>query len=720
MNHSLSAFLAPRSVAVVGASDNIHKIGGRPIHYMREHGFAGSILPINPSRDVVQGLPCHARLRDVPEPPDLAIVVVAGDAAQEAIEDCAVLGVPAAIVIASGYGEAGSDGHAAQARLMAAAQAGGVRIVGPNSQGLANFGTGAISSFSTMFIEAPPKDGPVAIVSQSGGVSAMVYGMLRRQGIGVRHMHATGNEADVTVSELAIEVLQDPTVQLLLLYMESLKDPEHLAEAARLARARGVPIVAVKAGHSAAGQKAAASHTGALASEDRAVSAFLRKHGIWRVEDAHALAACASVYLHGWQPQGRRVAVLSNSGASCVMAADHAETLGLELPVLQPDTQAWLRQSLPSFAATTNPVDVTAALLTNSGLFGQALPALARDPQVDMLLLDIPVTGMGYDVDRFADDSLRFMQEFDKPIVVSVWQEEAMQAFQRRGVPTAGHTGAALSALAQLASHHELMRSSQQNPDWQAPPSQLVAAAPSHTLSEATSLMLLGGAGAGVADLSPAMLQSVGSLGCAGLPIVEHRLCQSADEAVQAWRDMGASVAVKASSPAVPHKSEHGLVALDCNSEAAVRAAFEAQTQTLIRLGAPCEGVLVARMVKGQREMMLGAHWDPVFGATVLIGDGGKYVESLRDTQLLIAPCSMDEVLYAISRLRIASVLQGVRGESPIDLQALAHSAVALGQWVTEAHGRIQSVDLNPVMASANGVTVVDALVVVQAAGAGS
>lgn len=692
MTRSLSAFLAPRSIAVVGASDHIHKIGGRPIHYMQQHGFAGAILPINPARQEVQGLRCYPRLREVPEAPDLAIVVVAGEAAQEAIEDCAALQVPAAIVIASGYGEAGAEGQAAQARLLATARAGGVRIVGPNSQGLANFGTGAVASFSTMFIEAPPQDGPVAIISQSGGVSAMVYGLLRRQGIGVRHMHATGNEADVTVSELAIAVAQDPEVKLILLYMESLQDPAHLAEAARLARARGVPIVAVKAGHSAAGQKAAASHTGAMASEDRAVSAFLRKHGIWRAADAHALAACAPVYLQGWQPRGKRVAVLSNSGASCVMAADHAEPLGMTLPSLQEATQGGLRESLPSFAATTNPVDVTAALLTNSGLFGQALPVIAVDPQVDMLLLDIPVTGMGYDVERFADDTLQFMQRFDKPIAISVWQADAMQAFQRRGIPTSAHTGAALAALAQLADHHALMQSSAQSPAWQAPANPSPGAA-GQTLSEAASLQ---------------------RLAQADLPIVAHRLCQSAAEAVQAWRALAGPVAVKASSAAVPHKSEHGLVALNCATEAAVRQAFETQTEALRRMGAPCEGVVVARMEKGQRELLLGAHWDPVFGATVLVGDGGKYVESLHDTQLLIAPCSTQDVLAAIARLRIAPVLRGVRGESAIDLEALAAAAVALGQLVADAAGQIQSVDLNPVMASARGICIVDALLVVR------
>lgn len=692
MTATLQPLLAPRSIAVIGASDNLHKIGGRPIHYMKTHGYAGTLYPVNPQRDTIQGLRAYPMLNALPEVPELAIIIVAGDAAVRAVHDCARLGVAAAIVIASGFGEAGVEGRRQQDEMVRAARASGLRLVGPNSQGLANFGSGAIASFSTMFIEVPPQDGPVAVVSQSGGVAAMVYGLLRAHGIGVRHMHATGNQADITVSELALAVAHDPDVKLILLYLESLSDPEVLAEAARVARARNVPVVAVKAGRSQDGQRAAASHTGAIANEDRAVNAFLARHGIWRVDDTHALARCAPVYLRNWQASGRRLVVVSNSGASCVMAADAAQTFGLSLAPLSDATQAALSERLPGFAATANPVDVTAALLTNSALFGEVLPVVAQDPSADLFLLDIPVSGMGYDVPRFARDAAAFADSAGKPIAVAVWQPPVAEAFRQAGVPTFASAAEALAAFAQLVSHQQRLGqiAAEGEPPVPPAPALRACASPSATLSEAASLA---------------------RLVAAGMPVVEHYLCQDVDAAVAAWRRIGAPVAVKASSPQVPHKSEHGLVALHCNDPEAVASAFTTQMRTLQAMGASCEGIVVARMSRGQRECMIGAHWDPVFGAVLVIGDGGKYVEVLRDTAVLLAPCSQADVERALSGLRIAPLLRGVRNEPAVDSGALCRLAVQVGELIHGAGGTIRSVDLNPVMAGPDGVVVVDALI---------
>ncbi|MCP3020651.1 acetate--CoA ligase family protein [Cupriavidus basilensis] len=696
MNQTLQALLAPRSIAVIGASDHIHKIGGRPIYYMREHGYAGKLFPVNPQRDTIQGLPAFASLDALPEVPELAIIVVGGDAAVSAVRDCARLGVAAAIVIASGFGEAGEEGRRQQDEMVRVATGAGLRLVGPNSQGLANFGTGTIASFSTMFIEVPPQDGPVAVVSQSGGVSAMVYGLLRGQGIGVRHMHATGNEADITVSELALAVAHDPDVQLILLYLESLTDPAVLAQAAAVARRRGVPIVAVKAGRSSAGQRAAASHTGAIANEDRAVGAFLARHGICRVDDAHALARCAPLYLRGWQASGRQLVVVSNSGASCVMAADAAEPLGLALAPLSQATQAALAQRLPGFASTANPVDVTAALLTNSGLFGDVLPVVAADPAADLLLLDIPVAGMGYDLPRFARDAASFADNAGKPIAVAAWQAPVAAAFRAANVPTYASGAEALAAFAQLVTHQQLLRD--------------VAAQDAAVAGHRPAASDAAGAASSATGHTLSEAASLARLALAGIPVVAHKLCQSVDEAVAAWRELKGPVAVKASSPQVPHKSEHGLVALNCNDEHAVAQAFLTQTDILDKLGAACEGVVVARMERGQRECMVGAHWDPVFGPVVLVGDGGKYVEVLRDTAVLLAPCSEAAVARAVAGLRIAPLLAGVRGEPAVDVAALCRIAVRVGQLMLEAGGAIRSIDLNPVMVSAGGAVVVDAL----------
>jgi acyl-CoA synthetase (NDP forming) len=393
MHPHLKVALDPASVALIGASDNPNKIGGRPLDYLRRFGFKGAVHPINPKRSEVQGVKAVPRLADLDRAPDVAIIAVPGQDAVQALEECGALGVKVAVMMSSGFGETGPEGKAAERAMVACARAHGMRMVGPNTQGLANFGTGAVLSFSSMFLEELPQDGPVGVVSQSGAMSVIPYGLLRSRGIGVRHAHATGNDADVTVCEFAAAVASDPDLKLLLLYLESIPDPEHLAEAAAIARSRNLPIVALKGGRSAAGQATARSHTGALANEDRVVDAFLEQHGIWRAKDSVDLVKAAELYLNGWKPEGRRLVVISNSGATCVLAADAATETGMEIPRLGDGTQAELRGILPGFAATPNPVDITAALLTNSGLFSQILPVIARDPAADAFLVGVPVAG---------------------------------------------------------------------------------------------------------------------------------------------------------------------------------------------------------------------------------------------------------------------------------------------------------------------------------------
>src|SRR6267142_3881978 len=272
-----------------------------------------------------------ARVEDLPEAPELAIVAVAGEEAVREVESCAAQGVKVAVVMASGFGETGAEGLRVQDALVETARRAGMRLIGPNCQGLANFATGVVANFSTIFHEMEGRDGPVAIVSQSGANSQAIYTLVMRKGLGVRHVHATGNEADVTVADLAEAVVEDPGVRLVLLYMEAIKDPRRLAVAAEKARGRGVPIVALKAGRTARGQKAASSHTGALAAEDRVVDAFFERHGIWRAADPQQLVSAAQLYVNGHRPRGKRLVFLSNSGASCVMAADYAEQQGIPL-----------------------------------------------------------------------------------------------------------------------------------------------------------------------------------------------------------------------------------------------------------------------------------------------------------------------------------------------------------------------------------------------------
>ncbi|GGE27676.1 pimeloyl-CoA synthetase [Primorskyibacter flagellatus] len=686
----MNPLLNPKSVAILGASDNPDKIGGRPIRFMREFGFAGTIYPVNPGRDMVQGLKSYPSLADLPEAPEAVIVAVAGDAVEPAVAECARIGVKLAVIMASGFGETGPEGKATEARMRATAHAAGMRLIGPNSQGVANFGSGAILSFSTMFVETPPMDGPVASISQSGGMSVVPYGLLRDKGIGLRYVNATGNDCDISAAEMVSMVLDDPEIRLILLYIENLADPEAMAQAAIKARNRGVPIVALKPGESETGKRAAESHTGAIATSHRVVEAFFRKYGIWRARGTRDLVHAAEMYLHGWQPSGENLAVISNSGAVCVLASDAAEREGLKVPALTTETEAKLTAILPAFASPRNPVDITAALLSNSGLFGEALPVAGSDPNVDMFLVGLPVTGQGYDYPRFARDTGAFLKASGKPTAVANIQPHVRAVFRAEGVPAFDSEDDAVAAMAQFAHHHRLMREAAPAPfDRTMRP----AGGKREVRDEFASLSLLD---------------------AAGIATPRRVLCGTAEEAIALLADVPAGIVLKACSGAIPHKSDHGLVRVGLRDADAVRAAWAGIRAALERIGHPEAGMLAAEMIPARHEMIVGGHHDPHFGPVVVIGDGGIAVEAMPDNQLLLPPFSDAEVHRALDRLRIAPLFRGFRGQGALDADAVARAAQGVARLLREDPA-VASVEVNPLMVAERGAWAVDALVEVVA-----
>ena len=690
----LQAALDPRSVAIIGASENPNKVGGRPVHYLDKFGFKGRIFPINPSRREVQGHTCYSSLGDLPEAPDMAIVAVAGDNAIEAVEACAARGVKIAVVMASGFGEVDAvAGKAKERRMVEVAHRAGMRIVGPNSQGLANFGTGAIASFSTMFMDMDRAEGHVAMLSQSGALSTVPVGFLRQRGIGVRHTHATGNDADISVGELAVAVAEDAEVKLLLLYLESIPEKKYLEELAAIALDRDLPIIALKSGRSEAGRQAAQSHTGALANEDRVVDAFFEHHGIWRAPEMRGLVEATELYLKGWKPRGRRLAAISNSGAVCVLTADAATAVGMPMARLAPETDVKLKSILPSFATTTNPIDLTAALLSNSALFGDILPVIAEDPAADAFLIGIPVAGPGYDVEAFARDAAAFGRQTGKPLVIAATQRSVADQFGSQGLSVFPTETEAVSALHQFLAHRELMaRALLRKAQGRLISSPPMPAMATTMLNEADSLDLLA---------------------ARGIAVVAHRLCRSCAEVAAAFAAIGGPLVVKGCSADIAHKSELGLVKLGIRTVEDAAEAFADMEGIINGQGLRFDGVIVAAMAGGRREIMIGAHRDAVFGPVVAVGDGGKYVEIFRDTTLLLPPFSKDEAIEALRRLRVAPLFSGVRGEPPMDIDALSEAVVRIGELMLDPAARVMSLDLNPVLLdrAGKGCVVVDAVV---------
>ena len=400
----------------------------------------------------------------------------------------------------------------------------------------------------------------------------------------------------------------------------------------------------------------------------------------------------AELYLKGWKPGGRKLVAISNSGAVCVMAADVATAAGMPMAPLSANTKEDLKKILPAFATTTNPIDLTAALLSNSALFSQILPVIAKDPSADAFFIGIPVAGEGYDVAAFAADSAVFAKRTGKPVVVSAPQAVVADRFRAQGMIVFATESQAIAALNQFLSHLDLIQAAQFRGGM----------VPIGVLREVPK------------DLS--MLdeaQSLKAAGQYGLRVVDHRYCDNVDAAVAAFHEFNEPIVIKGCSSTIAHKSEWGLVKLNVNSEEDVRRLYNDFDKTLRIAGATANGVIIARMAKGLRELMLGGRIDPVFGPVVIVGDGGKYVEALPDTQLLLWPFSEADVYRAVKRLRIAPLFDGIRGDLPMDVIALADACMAVGRMLSEPESKIVNVDFNPLIlgAQGEGYCVVDGVV---------
>lgn len=688
----IDAALNPRSIAIIGASDNPDKIGGRPIKYMLQHKYAGTLYPVNATREQVQGIRSWPSIAALPDTPDMAVVCVPGTAALEAVAQCSQRGVKVCIVISSGFGETGPEGLAVQRQMTEMAAASGMRLVGPNSQGLASFGSNALPTFATLLGEVPPQDGPVTIASQSGAMSMVPYALLLAQGIGVRYSFATGNEADLTVADFACAAAEDPAVRLILLYLEDLSDPNTLAEAARLARQRDIPLLALKAGISDRGQAAALSHTGAVATEDKVLDAWFRQNGILRVADMRSLVQGARLLLKPQRLKGRRVAVLSNSGAACVMAADAAERHGLDVPPLPENIRQNIARLLPSFASAQNPIDLTAALLTNNGFFGDVLPHLAGEC-CDALFISLPMSGKGYDAEQFARDTAAFQSDSGKPVVLACPLQRTRELFESHGVVAYEHDEDAMAALGQLAAISALQSEAGRWVDG--------AAGKRHVPGNPVE---------GTRFLSEA--DSLEQIEAIGIPTAPWRLCKTDEDLRVAMRTLQLPVAIKACSADIPHKSEYGLVRLGVGDVDAACAIAGEMRATCRSLGKSLDGIIVASMVRGRRELLIGARWDRKFGSVLLVGDGGKYVEAMPDAVTVVQPFDLTHVLQRLQTLRLAPLFKETRGDPPLPVEALARLAIAVGNWVQAENGRIISVDINPLMALTHGgLMAADALV---------
>ncbi len=694
----LSAVFRPRAIAVVGASDDPVKIGGRPLAFLLRHGYSGRVFPVNPSRATVQGLPAFPSIAAIPEDVDLAIVVVPAERVEESLEAAAAKGIQAAIVFSSGFAEVGDAGRAAQARLRALAERTGLRIIGPNCQGFAHLPSRLVATFASPFLEPGLATGPIAMVSQSGAMAGMIYEMARAAGLGLNYWVSTGNEADVQAAEILGEVVEDPETRVACCYLEDVKDAARFRQALARAHRVGVPVFVLKSGRTAVGRRAASSHTGALAGEDAVYDAVFADWGAIRCADAAELLALPQAFLH-YREAGRRVAIVSNSGGLGVLSVDLCVDLGLVPAEFTPETTAVLRAALPDFAAAANPVDLTAQMLTDPAMLTRVLPALEADPGVDAIVFQIALLGAATDLGRLVADVASVAQRTRKVVAVSCPQRPVVEAFRAGGVLAFDDASVALRSLACLA------RATERRPRWlertTAVPARPPAApplpagrTPPQFLNEWESQRLL----------APF-----------GLPLVDTVFVTAGAAAPDAADQLGYPVVVKVCAAALPHKSDVGGVALGLPDRAAVAEACR-RIEAEVRARAPgvaLEGFVIQRQARGVLELALGVKTDPVFGPVVLVGSGGVLIEVLRDFRLLLPPIDAGAAEEALRSLRIGALWDGVRGGAPLDLPAAVDLLRRLGEAARGLGAIINEIDLNPVLVGrrGEGVTVLDALV---------
>ncbi|MEN9419680.1 MAG: hypothetical protein RI988_3301 [Pseudomonadota bacterium] len=691
---NLEALLRPRSIAMIGASNDPKRGNGRTLRYLVEGGFQGPVYPVNPHRAQVQGLPACASARELPRGVDTAIVAVPATAAVQAVEECAQAGVRSVTVFASGFAEAGEEGRQLQARVTEIARASGMLVLGPNSLGLFDARSRAFMTFSSMFDDGFPQPGHIGMVTQSGGYGSQVYKLAAARGLPIVQWVSCGNECDVSAPELIAAMAHDPGIEVVLCYFEGVRNGRALLEAFSQARQAGKTVIVIKAGRTEAGSRAAASHTASLAGEDLVYDEVFRSLGIHRADSVEEMLDVAYAATRGRRPQGGRLVLLSPSGGFAVQMTDHAVQAGLTLPPVGGPQQARIRELMPN-ASPVNPVDLTGQILNELPIFGQVLDLLLEGDDYDGAALFVGMAGGAPSLaDAWADALVAAAARHPrKSLLLSIVTSAAhVRRYEAAGFAVFEDTARMLRAHAA----------------WVRAASAPAAARARVPAAEADWATLDPGQCRNEAD-AKALLHRI------GIPTLEEQRCADAQAAARAAAQMGFPVAVKVLSADLPHKTEVGGVVLGLNGSEEVLAAVAgiAARVAAARPDARIEGYLVSPMATQGVECLVGVRHDPTFGPVVLFGAGGVLAELVADRALRLAPVDEQEALAMVEQTRIARLLRGYRNRPAYDLAALAQAVSRLSRFAAARRDAPFSVEINPLLVRAAGLGVValDALV---------
>lgn len=689
----LDLLLTPRRIALVGASADAHKTAGRPLAFLRQHGYKGEIFPVNPRQQQIGGLVCYPDIDALPEPPDVGMVLLGTDAAVEAVRALARRGAGAAIVLAGGFAESGSEGQDRQQALREAA--GGMRLLGPNTTGFVNLTDRLVLSASGSLDAEGLVQGGIGLISQSGGIMGSLLSRGAAAGIGFSKLIATGNEADLELSEFVDYLADDPHTTVIALYIETLRDPARFRAAALRAARQGKPVVALKAGRSEAGARSIASHTGAMAGSDQRYDALFEAVGVVRVQQFGHLLDTAHAFACGRPLRGRRVAVLTSTGGAATLVVDSLEQAG----VLLPEPDAALHERLqavcpnPGAALDGNPVDVTLVGARREPLQGY-LQELVMSPAYDAAVVVVGSSSLARP-SQLVEAVSASLSTTDKPILayVSPHAPEIGVALAANGIPAFSTPEGCAAAVAALISHG----------CWQAP---VPVAGPAIDLPEVPT-----------GAMNESQAQALFS--AAGIPGVRECVIEQADDA-QAWAaelGPGATLVVKVLSEAIQHKTEVGGVALDIPLTELPAALEAMRARVRERTGINASRFLVQEYLSGGVELLLGLARDAL-GTTLMVGAGGVEAELSADFAMVLLPSSgglsRDTIVGMLQRLRCYPLLTGFRGRPAADIEALVAAIGAFSRLGVQMGARLETAEINPllVLPQGRGVRAVDALAV--------
>ena len=690
-DRGLDALLKPTSVAVIGASDDPRRIGGRPIHYMRQAGFKGVIYPVNPKYTRVQGLLAYPDIASVDGQVDLAIVAVPARLVSETLEACADKHVTSAVVFSAGFAETGAEGEAAQARVTAIARERGIRVLGPNCLGVYNADIGFFATFSTTLEDRFPLSGPIGLVSQSGAYGSHLSLLAAQRGIGVRYWVTTGNESDINVPEVIDWYADCPDVSVIVAYAEGLTNASALLRALDKARTHRKPVIFMKVGTTDVVAQAARSYTASLAGSDAVYDAVLRQFGAYRAHSTEEMLDVTYAASFGVLLQSRRVALLTISGGVGVQMADAAVKAGLDVTPMTDEAQATLKRDLP-FAAPRNPIDITAQAFNDIRLVSSNLQLILEDGRYDSVIAFFTYVASATSMVEPILATLRDakQQHPDCVLVLSiVGPTEVVRQYEEAGCLVFEDPTRAVRAVAALSYLRESFERSAIRRCREGP---VPVPLPDGPLSERTAGRLL-------AD--------------AGLPFTETRLVTTADEAVMTALALGFPVVMKVCAPEIVHKTEVDGVALDVAD--AVKPTFQRLARLAgTRADVGFEGVLIGRMAPPGIDTIIGVNRDPTFGPVVMVGLGGILVEVLGDVSFRLPPFTDDEAGRMIRELKGFSLLAGTRGQAPYDVGALAAALVQLSRFAVSHTDDLDSAEINPlrVLPDGQGVVGLDAVVI--------